>query len=71
MSAANVLGRVLIYGGRGALGAACVSHFKTKNWVSNRKYQIFVIFSEKIKNFSTLNHLAISLVISDLKNRFM
>ena len=27
-------GRVLIYGGKGALGAACVSHFKTNNYVS-------------------------------------
>ena len=25
--------RVLIYGGKGALGAACVSFFKSKNWV--------------------------------------
>nr|CAD7452460.1 unnamed protein product [Timema tahoe] len=29
---AAVLGRVFIYGGKGALGAACVSHFKTQNW---------------------------------------
>ncbi|XP_046386820.1 dihydropteridine reductase [Ischnura elegans] len=29
---ASVLGRVLIYGGRGALGAACVAHFKAHNW---------------------------------------
>nr|CAD7259207.1 unnamed protein product [Timema shepardi] len=29
---AVVLGRVFIYGGKGALGAACVSHFKTQNW---------------------------------------
>lgn len=27
-------GRVLVYGGRGALGAACVNHFKSQNWVS-------------------------------------
>lgn len=27
-------GRVLIYGGRGALGAKCVSHFKANNYVS-------------------------------------
>lgn len=26
------VGRVLVYGGRGALGAACVSHFKANNW---------------------------------------
>lgn len=25
-------GKVLIYGGRGALGAACVQHFKSNNW---------------------------------------
>ncbi|XP_055539038.1 dihydropteridine reductase [Wyeomyia smithii] len=25
-------GKVLIYGGRGALGAACVQHFKNNNW---------------------------------------
>lgn len=27
-------GRVLVYGGRGALGSACVSHFKSNNWVN-------------------------------------
>ncbi|XP_046850424.1 dihydropteridine reductase-like [Xenia sp. Carnegie-2017] len=26
------LPRVLIYGGKGALGSSCISHFKTKNW---------------------------------------
>jgi dihydropteridine reductase len=31
-----VNGRVLIYGGRGALGSACVSHFKSRGfWVAN------------------------------------
>lgn len=25
-------GRVIVYGGRGALGAKCVSHFKSNNW---------------------------------------
>ncbi|PSN34556.1 Dihydropteridine reductase [Blattella germanica] len=29
---AAVFGRVFIYGGRGALGAACVAHFKAQNW---------------------------------------
>ncbi|KAF7393168.1 dihydropteridine reductase [Vespula maculifrons] len=29
---AAVLGRVIIYGGKGALGSACVSQFKSKNW---------------------------------------
>ena len=27
------VGRVLVYGGKGALGATCVAHFKSKNWV--------------------------------------
>ena len=26
--------RVLVYGGKGALGAAVVKYFKEKNWVS-------------------------------------
>ena len=26
-------GRVLVYGGRGALGAAVVEHFKSKGWL--------------------------------------
>lgn len=30
-------GRVLIYGGRGALGATCVSYFKNKQWVSGKQ----------------------------------
>lgn len=29
------VGRVLIYGGKGALGAACVAHFKSVNYVSS------------------------------------
>ena len=28
--------RVLVYGGKGALGATCVSYFKSKDWVSKR-----------------------------------
>ena len=28
-------GRLIVYGGKGALGNACVSAFKAKNWVSN------------------------------------
>lgn len=32
---ATVLGRVIVYGGKGALGSACVSQFKSQNWVSN------------------------------------
>lgn len=27
--------KVLVYGGRGALGSACVSKFKELNWVRN------------------------------------
>ena len=27
--------RVLIYGGKGALGMTCVTYFKARNWVSN------------------------------------
>ncbi|XP_015517890.1 dihydropteridine reductase isoform X1 [Neodiprion virginianus] len=30
--AAAVLGRVLVYGGKGALGSTCVTQFKSKNW---------------------------------------
>lgn len=26
--------RVIVYGGRGALGSACVQYFKSKSWVS-------------------------------------
>ncbi|EGI59995.1 PREDICTED: dihydropteridine reductase [Acromyrmex echinatior] len=29
---AAVLGRVIVYGGKGALGSACVSQFKSQNW---------------------------------------
>lgn len=28
------LRRVVVYGGKGALGATIVSHFKTNNWVT-------------------------------------
>jgi len=31
-------GRVLIYGGKGALGSTIVAHFKAKNFVSNYYY---------------------------------
>lgn len=27
-------GRVVVYGGKGALGSACVNHFKANNYVS-------------------------------------
>ncbi|XP_012543729.1 dihydropteridine reductase isoform X1 [Monomorium pharaonis] len=29
---AAVLGRIIVYGGKGALGSACVSQFKSQNW---------------------------------------
>ncbi|XP_029669911.1 dihydropteridine reductase isoform X1 [Formica exsecta] len=29
---AMVLGRIIVYGGKGALGSACVSQFKAQNW---------------------------------------
>ncbi|XP_063987727.1 dihydropteridine reductase [Diachasmimorpha longicaudata] len=29
---ASVLGRVFVYGGKGALGSACVTKFKSQNW---------------------------------------
>ncbi|XP_031564148.1 dihydropteridine reductase-like [Actinia tenebrosa] len=32
MAAAGASSRVLIYGGKGALGASCVTYFKAKNW---------------------------------------
>lgn len=32
------LGKVLIYGGKGALGSVCVNTFKAKNWVSTMNY---------------------------------
>ena len=38
---ATMVGRVFIYGGRGALGAACVAHFKTQNWVRMKYLQVF------------------------------
>nr|XP_025977805.1 dihydropteridine reductase isoform X1 [Dromaius novaehollandiae] len=32
MAAAAAAGRVLVYGGRGALGSQCVQYFKSRNW---------------------------------------
>lgn len=40
-------GRVIVYGGKGALGAACVSHFKSNNYVSIVNLQIY--FLKQIK----------------------
>lgn len=31
---AATIPRVLVYGGKGALGSVVVSHFKARNWVS-------------------------------------
>ncbi|KAG8134786.1 putative Dihydropteridine reductase protein, partial [Naja naja] len=31
--AAGEASRALVYGGRGALGSACVQHLRSKNWV--------------------------------------
>jgi hypothetical protein len=47
---AGVLGRVFIYGGRGALGAACVAHFKAQNWV-RMKYRFFMKWLLQKHNF--------------------
>ena len=57
-------GRVLVYGGKGALGATCVSYFKSKNWVSRvLSFSIFhmTIFLEmpKIRTKFVLNMLTI------------
>lgn len=35
-------GRVIIYGGRGALGSKCVTHFKANNYV---RYILLIIFN--------------------------
>lgn len=43
------VGRVLVYGGKGALGAACVSKFKAQKWVS--EINILFRFNFKIKYF--------------------
>lgn len=37
--------RVLIYGGKGALGAKCVSHFKANNFVSVIGIIVLIILS--------------------------
>lgn len=34
----NAPGRVLVYGGKGALGSTIVSYFKSRNWVSKIKF---------------------------------
>ncbi len=40
MAAAN---RVLVYGGKGALGSACVHYFKSKGWVSKRVFIMILL----------------------------
>ena len=34
-------GKIIVYGGRGALGAAIVKHFKSQNWVCSLKFRLF------------------------------
>lgn len=36
------IGRVIVYGGKGALGSACVTLFKSKNWVSI--FSLFLLY---------------------------
>lgn len=38
------VGRVLVYGGKGALGAVCVSQFKSSNWVCKILDFTFMIY---------------------------
>ncbi|KAK3696874.1 hypothetical protein QZH41_003634 [Actinostola sp. cb2023] len=40
MAASGVSSRVLIYGGKGALGATCVSYFKARDWIQKRVDEI-------------------------------
>lgn len=42
---ANLTKRVFVYGGKGALGDACVNKFKALNWVSDEK----IMQKKKIK----------------------
>ena len=44
------LPRVLIYGGKGALGSTCISYFKAKNWVSCARLFITVLQSDHLRN---------------------
>jgi hypothetical protein len=49
--------RVLIYGGKGALGSACVKFFKSKDWVCLTIYWFTLSqskFIEKMENFLKL-----------------
>lgn len=39
---ATVLGRVIVYGGKGALGSTCVSQFKAQNWVSDEIHEYVI-----------------------------
>ena len=41
----SVSRRVLIYGGKGALGSACVDLFKANNWVSDFWCLFFFVYS--------------------------
>lgn len=44
------LPRVLIYGGKGALGSTCISYFKAKNWVSCTRLFVTVLQSDHIRS---------------------
>ena len=37
--------RVLVYGGKGALGATCVTYFKSKDWVRKNNILSLAIFT--------------------------
>lgn len=39
MAASGEARRVLVYGGRGALGSRCVQAFRARNWVTLRDSQ--------------------------------
>lgn len=58
----SVPGRVFIYGGKGALGGACVSHYKSKNWVN-----IYLFIQSNMLNirylFSTISMLAANYIL--------
>lgn len=48
--------RVLVYGGKGALGATCVSYFKAKDWVS-KKCSATVVVTLKLCKITQLEYV--------------
>lgn len=48
--------RVLVYGGKGALGATCVSYFKAKDWVS-KKCSATVVVTLKLCEITQLEYV--------------